>query len=42
MIVVGAGPCGLFAALELAQAGLTPVLIEGGKPVEERGNDIGR
>lgn len=35
-IVVGAGPAGLFAALTLAQAGACPILIERGKPVEER------
>ncbi len=39
-LVVGAGPAGLFAALELAQAGARPILIERGKAVEERAMDV--
>ena len=39
-VVVGAGPAGLFAALTLAKAGAKPILIERGKPVEERTRDV--
>ncbi len=39
-VVVGAGPCGLFAALVLAEYGLKPLLIERGKPIAERKTDI--
>jgi uncharacterized protein len=35
-IVVGTGPCGLFAALILAQMGLRPLILERGKVVRER------
>jgi uncharacterized protein len=35
-IVIGAGPCGLFAALALAQMGFRPIILERGKPVRER------
>jgi hypothetical protein len=38
-VVVGLGPCGLFAALALAQMGLNPIVIERGKPVRERTKD---
>lgn len=38
-IVVGAGPCGYFAALVLAQMGLKPLLLERGRPVKQRSAD---
>lgn len=41
-VVVGMGPAGLFAALELAEAGLCPLVIERGAPVEERTADVER
>jgi hypothetical protein len=41
VVVVGAGPCGYFAALTLARAGQRVTLCERGKPVEERGRSIG-
>ena len=39
-VVVGSGPCGLFAALLLAEAGLKPILIERGKEVTSRIRDV--
>ena len=35
-VVVGAGPCGYFAALLLAQMGFRPLLLERGEPVKQR------
>lgn len=40
VVVVGAGPCGLFAALTLARHGYKPLLIERGKSIEERAGDV--
>jgi uncharacterized FAD-dependent dehydrogenase len=42
VIVVGAGPGGLFAALRLIELGLCPVVVERGKDVHERKKDIAR
>jgi len=38
-VVIGAGPCGLLAALVLAQMGFRPIIIERGKAVRERTKD---
>ena len=38
-VVIGAGPCGLLAALVLAQMGFRPIVIERGKAVRERTKD---
>lgn len=39
-VVVGFGPCGMFSALLLAQMGLCPLVIERGKPMEQRTKDV--
>ncbi len=39
-VVVGSGPCGLFAAYILARAGAQPILLERGKCVEQRIKDV--
>jgi uncharacterized FAD-dependent dehydrogenase len=38
-VIVGFGPCGLFAALLLAQMGFRPIVIERGGPVRQRTRD---
>ena len=38
-VVIGAGPCGLFAALLLAQMGFRPIILDRGKVVRERTKD---
>ena len=40
VVVVGAGPGGLFAALRLIELGIKPIVIERGKPVSERKRDL--
>ncbi|MDE6651701.1 MAG: FAD-binding protein [Paramuribaculum sp.] len=39
-IVVGAGPAGLFAALRLIQLGISPIVLERGKNVDDRRKDM--
>jgi len=41
-VIVGFGPCGMFAALTLARRGYRPVVIERGAPVEQRVKDVER
>jgi uncharacterized FAD-dependent dehydrogenase len=40
VVIVGAGPAGLFAALELLQHGIKPVILERGKDVRQRRRDL--
>ena len=42
VIVVGAGPGGLFASLKLIELGLRPIVVERGKNVRERKEDLAR
>jgi uncharacterized FAD-dependent dehydrogenase len=42
VVIVGAGPAGLFAALTLLEKGLRPVILDRGKPVEARKYDVAR
>ncbi|WP_373498861.1 NAD(P)/FAD-dependent oxidoreductase [Desulfococcus sp.] len=41
-VVIGTGPCGLFAGLVLAQSGFRPILLERGRSVRERTADTFR
>ncbi len=42
VIIVGAGPAGLFAALSLIEAGIKPIIIERGKDVRARRRDLAK
>jgi uncharacterized FAD-dependent dehydrogenase len=39
-VVIGTGPCGLFAGLSLARMGFKPLILERGKEVRERSQDV--
>ncbi|MBL0336895.1 MAG: NAD(P)/FAD-dependent oxidoreductase [Chitinophagaceae bacterium] len=40
VIIIGAGPAGLFAALKLLEAGIKPIIVERGKDVKSRRRDL--
>lgn len=39
-VIIGMGPCGLFAALQLARHGIKPIILDRGKRVEDRAKDV--
>ena len=39
-VVIGTGPCGIFAGLSLARMGFKPIILERGKSVRERTKDV--
>jgi uncharacterized protein len=42
VIIIGAGPAGLFAALRLIEAGICPIILERGKDVRSRRRDLAK
>ncbi len=42
VVIAGAGPCGLFCALQLVRHGIRPIVVERGRRVEERQEDVKR
>lgn len=39
-VIIGAGPAGLFSALTFIENGISPIIIEQGKPVDDRQKDV--
>ena len=39
-VVIGSGPCGVFAGLSLARMGFKPLILERGRSVRQRANDV--
>lgn len=42
VVIAGAGPCGLFAALQLIESGIRPIVLERGKDVRARRRDLAK